>query len=118
VIRLTFSVSAIPTRQRVVTAGNSRSDSGGNEAAEGFDGKGCLGQLREQAGRNEQTVNGSVSIEIRGKRRIQKGEYYRVAGYEAGVFSGSSSSPGSQAQQPFQFRSFFVVTQVIDSQTK
>ena len=52
VIRLMFSVGAIPTRQRVAAAGSNRSDSGGNEAAEAFDGKGCLGQLREQAGRN------------------------------------------------------------------
>ena len=52
VIRLTFSVGAIPTRQRVAAAGSNRSDSGGNETAEAFDGKGCLGQLREQAGRN------------------------------------------------------------------
>src|SRR5271157_5802650 len=52
VIRLTFSVGAIPTRQRVAAAGSNRSDSGGNETAEAFDGKGCLGQLREQTGRN------------------------------------------------------------------
>jgi len=52
VVRLTFSVGAIPTRQRVAAAGSNRSDSGGNETAEAFDGKGCLGQLREQAGRN------------------------------------------------------------------
>ncbi len=50
--RLTFSVGAIPTRQRVAAAGSNRSDSGGNETAEAFDGKGCLGQLREQAGCN------------------------------------------------------------------
>ncbi len=47
-----FSVGAIPTRQRVAAAGSNRSDSGGNETAEAFDGKGCLGQLREQAGCN------------------------------------------------------------------
>ena len=52
VIRLTFSVGAIPTRQRVAAAGSNRSDSGDNEAAEAFDGKGCPGQPREQAGRN------------------------------------------------------------------
>ena len=50
--RLTFSVGAIPTRQRVAAAGSNRSDSGGNETVEASDGKGCLGQLREHSGRN------------------------------------------------------------------
>ena len=47
-----FSVGEIPTRQGVAPAGSNRSGSGGNEAAEAFDGKGRLGRLREQAGRN------------------------------------------------------------------
>ena len=46
------SVGAIPTRQEVAPAGSNRSGSGGNDTAEAFDGKGRLGRLREQAGRN------------------------------------------------------------------
>jgi hypothetical protein len=46
------SVGAIPTRQGVAPAGSNRSGSGGNETAEAFDGKGRLGRLREQTGRN------------------------------------------------------------------
>src|SRR5439155_20942738 len=46
------SVGAIPTRQEVAPAGSNRSGSGGNDTAEAFDGKGRLGRLREQTGRN------------------------------------------------------------------
>src|SRR5260370_38949940 len=52
VTRRRSSVGAIPTRQEVAPAGSNRSGSGGNETAEAFDGKGRLGRLREQAGRN------------------------------------------------------------------
>jgi hypothetical protein len=45
-------VGAIPTRQGVAPAGSNRGGSGGNETAEAFDGKGRLGRVREQAGRN------------------------------------------------------------------
>src|SRR5471030_2787989 len=38
--------------QGVAPAGSNRSGSGGNDTAEAFDGKGRLGRLREQAGRN------------------------------------------------------------------
>jgi hypothetical protein len=37
---------------QVAPAGSNRSGSGGNDTAEAFDGKGRLGRLREQAGRN------------------------------------------------------------------
>ena len=36
----------------VAPAGSNRSGGGGNNTAEAFDGKGLLGGLREQAGRN------------------------------------------------------------------
>jgi len=36
----------------IAPAGSNRSGGGGNEAVEAFDGKGRLGRLREQAGRN------------------------------------------------------------------
>src|SRR5260370_1652378 len=52
VTRRRSSVGAIPTRQEVAPAGSNRSGSGGNDTAEAFDGKGRLGRLREQAGRN------------------------------------------------------------------
>jgi|WetSurMetagenome_2_1015567.scaffolds.fasta_scaffold243736_2 hypothetical protein len=60
-------------------------------------------------------LKNKVSIAIRGKLQIKKGVHYRLEGYEAGEFSGpppNSESP--PAQQPFQYRSFFVVTKVIE----
>ena len=60
----------------------------------------------------------SARIEIRGKFQIQKGVHYRLEGYEAGEFSGSPSWLSPEAQQPFQYHSFFVVTKVIDPRSK
>ncbi len=66
--RLTFSVGAIPTRQRVAAAGSNRSDSGGNETAEAFDGKDRLGRFREQAGRNASERRAGLENERCGSR--------------------------------------------------
>lgn len=68
-------------------------------------------------------VDGSLlkhftSIEVRGKVQIRKGIRYRLEGYESGEFSGPPDWVAPQAQQPFQFRSFFVVTQVIETRPK
>jgi hypothetical protein len=67
---------------------------------------------------NEQKVKQPVSIEIRGdlqiKVQIEKGVHYRLEGYEAGGFSGPPYWHRPNAQQPFQFYSFFVVTKVLE----
>lgn len=64
------------------------------------------------------TLKQPISIEIRGKPQIQKDTLYRLEGYEAGEFSGAPSWLGPDVQQPFQFRSFFVVTKVIETTLK
>ncbi|MCX6878343.1 MAG: hypothetical protein NTW21_31695 [Verrucomicrobia bacterium] len=61
-----------------------------------------------------QPLKDNARIEIRGKLQIRKGVRYRLEGYEAGEFSGPPSWLSPAAQQPFQYRSFFVVTKVID----
>ena len=53
-------------------------------------------------------------IEIRGVA-LQKGTRYRFEGYESGEFGGIPSWLQPEAQQPFQFRPFFVVTRVIEA---
>lgn len=59
-----------------------------------------------------------LAIEIRGQPQLQKGVRYRLEGYEAGEFSGPPDWQSPQVQQPFQFRSFFVVTTVIEPKAK
>ncbi len=61
-----------------------------------------------------------VAISIRGKVQIQKGMKYSLEGYESGTFDGPPdwTDGASTAQQPFQFRSFFVVTRVIEPNSK
>ena len=59
-----------------------------------------------------------VVIEIRGKPQIQKGVHYHLEGYEAGAFSGQPSWSAPGAQQPFLFRSYFIVTKVIEPKSK
>jgi hypothetical protein len=67
---------------------------------------------------NEQKVKQPVSIEIRGdlqiKVQIEKGVHYCLEGYEAGEFCGPPYWYGPNAQQSFQFHSFFVVTKVLE----
>jgi len=65
-----------------------------------------------------QTLKETVSIEIRGRVQIQKDVEYRLEGYEAGEFSGAPPWLGPGVQQPFQFRSFFVVTKVLEPEAK
>ena len=61
-----------------------------------------------------QPLKDIVSIEIRGDLRIQKGVHYHLEGYEAGEFSGAPTWLSPAVQQPFQYRSFFIVTKVIE----
>jgi hypothetical protein len=61
-----------------------------------------------------QPLKDIVSIEIRGDLRIQKGVHYHLEGYEAGEFSGAPTWLSPAVQQPFQYRSFFIVTNVIE----
>lgn len=56
-----------------------------------------------------QAVKGPISIEVRGVV-LQKGVPYQLDGYESGEFTGPPSWSAPGAQQPFQFRSFFVIT--------
>ena len=58
-------------------------------------------------------IKGPFYIEIR-DADLQKGMQYRLEGYEAGEFAGPPAWSAPLAQQPFQFRSFFVVTKVIE----
>lgn len=57
-------------------------------------------------------------IEIRGKLQLQKGVHYHLEGYESGEFSGTPSWVAREAQQPFRFHTFFVVTKVIEPKPK
>ncbi len=61
-----------------------------------------------------QVIKDKVSIEIRGKPQIKQGVNYRLEGYESGGFSGPPSWLSPEAQQPFQYHSFFIVTKVIE----
>jgi hypothetical protein len=67
---------------------------------------------------NGQVLKEPVSIEIRGKAQIQKSISYQFEGYESGEFAGAPSWLTPEAQQPFQFRSFFVVTKVIKTKSR
>ncbi|MEI8383457.1 MAG: hypothetical protein WCJ09_25290 [Planctomycetota bacterium] len=59
-----------------------------------------------------------VYIEIRGKIRIEKRSHYRLEGYESGEFNGPPFWLDPDAQQNFQFYSFFVVTKVLEPKPK
>jgi hypothetical protein len=59
-----------------------------------------------------------VSIEIRGGVKIEEGMWYRLEGYESGEFSGPPSWLAPEAQQPFQFRSFFFVTKLVEAKSR
>ena len=59
-----------------------------------------------------------VYIEIRGKIRIEKKKHYRFEGYESGEFNGPPVWLEPDAQQNFQFYSFFVVTKVLEPKPK
>jgi hypothetical protein len=61
-----------------------------------------------------QPFKDGVSIEIRAKLQIHKGVHYRLEGYEAGAFTGYPSWQAPEAQQPFQYRSCFVVSEIIE----
>ncbi len=65
-----------------------------------------------------QPVKDAVSLEIRGNLRIQKGVRYRLEGYESGEFSAAPEWVAPAAQQPFQFRSYFVVTKIIEPKSE
>ena len=54
-----------------------------------------------------------LPIEIRGIQ-LQKGVHYELEGYEAGEFAGDPDWSHSPSKQPFRYRSFFVVTKVIE----
>ena len=59
-----------------------------------------------------------VCMEIRGKFQVTKDTPYRLEGYEAGEFSGPPNWLAPEIQQPFQYRSYFVVTKVIEPKPK
>jgi hypothetical protein len=59
-----------------------------------------------------------VTIEIRGNVTVQPGTHYKLEGYESGGFESSPMWLNPEVQQPFQFRSFFVVTKVIEPKPK
>lgn len=59
-----------------------------------------------------------IYIEIRGKIKIEKGMRYRLEGYESGEFNGPPVWLEPDAQQNFQFYSFFVVTKVLEPKPK
>ena len=58
-------------------------------------------------------TKGPFYIEVRGVQ-LQKGMRFRLEGYESGEFAGPPPWSAPWAQQPFQYRSFFVVTKVIE----
>lgn len=59
-----------------------------------------------------------VVVEIRGAVKLEKGVTYRLEGYESGEFSGTPSWVAPEAQQPFHFRTFFVVVKVVEPKSK
>ena len=59
-----------------------------------------------------------IQISIRGNPQIREGVNFRLEGYEAGEFSGDPGWFNPRVQQPFQYRVFFVVTKVIEPQSK
>ena len=59
-------------------------------------------------------LTGPFLFEIRGVR-LPEGTRYRFEGYESGEFGGIPSWFQPQAQQPFQFKPFFVITKVIET---
>lgn len=67
---------------------------------------------------NGSTLTNAITIEIRGAIRIETGVTYRLEGYESGGYEGSPDWAAPGVQQPFQWRSFFVVTKVIDPKPK
>ena len=54
----------------------------------------------------------NIVISIRSKIQMKKGVTYRFEGYESGEFGSSPGWLSPDAQQPFQFYSFFVVTTI------
>lgn len=60
------------------------------------------------------SVSNVVIIEIRGNASIQSGIRYKLEGYESGGFESSPTWLVPEIQQPFQFRSFFIVTKVVE----
>ena len=58
-----------------------------------------------------------VCIQIQGEIEIRKGIRYRLEGYEAGAFEGPPDWLGP-SQQDFQFREYFIVTEVIEPKPK
>jgi len=57
----------------------------------------------------------ALPIEVRGVQ-LHKGIHYKLEGYEAGEFSGDPTWLHSD-KQPFQYKSFFVVTKMIEPTT-
>ena len=63
-------------------------------------------------------LKNSVTIAIQEKFQIKEGVLYRLEGYESGKFDSPPTWVASEAQQPFQFYSFFIVTKVLDATVK
>jgi hypothetical protein len=65
------------------------------------------------SGVDGRAVKGPFYVEIR-SAVLQKATRYRLEGYESGEFAGPPAWSAPGAQQPFQYRSFFVVTKVLE----
>jgi hypothetical protein len=59
-------------------------------------------------------ITNTVIIEIRGRVNIGRGTHYKLEGYESAGFEGPPMWLNPEVQQPFQLRSFFFVTKVIE----
>lgn len=55
-----------------------------------------------------------ITIELRGRVTLQSGTHYKFEGYESGGFEGDPTWLNSKVQQPFGFRSFFIITKVVE----
>ena len=58
----------------------------------------------------------ALPIEIRGVQ-LRKDIHYELQGYEAGEYSGDPDWSQFSDKQPFKYRSFFIVTEVIEPKT-
>jgi hypothetical protein len=59
----------------------------------------------------------SIIIEVRpdsGIGKIEKGFHYALIGYESGGFEGPPMWVNPEVQQPFQFRHFFIATELVE----
>lgn len=64
------------------------------------------------------SITNAVTLAIRGRLDLEKGNHYKFEGYESGGFEGIPTWVAPNAQQGFTFHSFSIVTKVIEHGSK